>query len=154
MAMTQAKLASELNVMDPTGDSALAAQRLAQAYANYCADATALTPILPAGVELGRVAMQSALLGMNTGGQAVFEAGILAFWTAVAGGLTLSFAAAIAITPPTNAFNFAPAYDLNLAGGVTKAQATANIAAVWHPATIVGGTVSTPGIPVIVTPII
>lgn len=149
MTTTQAKLASELAALVPTGQEAEAAERLALAYAVYAADAEAATPILEAGVEAGQAAMEAALVGMSAPGAGAvkLEAGVKAFWAAVALGLATSFAGATAITPPPFtglALAIQATFDANLAGGASLEDAADALAATIHAA-LPGGTVTTPG---------
>lgn len=101
--MTQGALSTALQGMVPVGDEAAAIVNLVSAYSAYATDATALTPILAAGVLLGESSMAAALVGMSGSGQGAtkFKEGVEAFWVAVAGGLSTSFAGASAISPPT-----------------------------------------------------
>jgi hypothetical protein len=159
MTMVQATLATALANMVPTEDEAAAIQEFADAYEQYALDATALTPILPAGVTLGKNAMIPAMTGISTPGQGAQKMvdGIVAFWGGVAGGLTTSFAAAIAITPPPHASLLAalpPIFASNTSGGLSLSDSMNAIAAPMHANAIVGGTVTTPGGPPVVTPII
>lgn len=160
MVMSANTLAIELQNLVPTDSEEAAANALANAYAVFASDAEALTPILSTGIDLGKVAMIPALTGMsifNQGATAI-QTGVLAFWSAVAAGLTTSFAGALAITPPTGnatlANSLQPVFDANVASNASLVDATNAIAIVMHAAAIVGGTVTTAGVPVIITPIL
>ena len=100
--MIEATLKTELENLAPTNNEAAAISTLTDTYGIYASDATAASPILPTGVELGKTAMAGALVGMSAPGAGIAKipAAIIAFWGAVAGGLASSFAGAIAITPP------------------------------------------------------
>jgi hypothetical protein len=159
MAMSKAKLQTKLSAVVPVATEAAAIENLAEAYAQHVKDdpvgtgAQALTPILAGGVALGKAAMVTALAGMSVSGAAAgkIKAGLQAFWAAVAGGLTTSFASAIAITPPPfSSLNLQAVFDAVTAGDYTQAQAADAIATEIH-ANVGGGTVTTPG--PVVTPI-
>jgi hypothetical protein len=155
--MLQPTLASELEGMTPTDSEATAIQNLVTAYGNYAQAATALSPLLPAGLQLGKTAMQAALTGMSSPGAALASvpAAIIAFWAAVAGGLAASFAGATVIVPPPQATlisDFPSIMAANKSGSLSLAAAAAAVATSWHTNAIVGGTVTTP--PSIVTPIL
>ncbi len=157
MTMVAATLSTELQNMTPSTTEASAITALTDAYGVFAADATALTPILIAGVNLGKAAMAPALVDMSVpgAGAAKMVAGIVAFWVAVAGGLTTSFAGATAIFPPANA-GLQAALDAifltNTAGNLSLADAMTNVANAMHSQAIIGGTVTTAG--PVVTPII
>ncbi len=156
MAMSQSALATELLAMVPVGTEAEAISNLATAYANYAADAEALTPILSTGIDLGKAAMEAALVGMSSpgAGAAIWVSGYQAFWVGIAGGLTLSFVGATAIAPPPFSGLLAvlqPVFDANRALGRDLADSTDALATIIH-ADVIGGTVTTAG--PTVTPII
>lgn len=150
MAMAQATLAAELQNLTPVITEAEAIANWVDAYGAFAAEAEAATPILEDGIDLGKDAMATAMVGMSADGQAStkIEAGIQAFWGAVATGLTSSFAGATAITPPPHA-GLKGALDstflANTSGAVSLEDATDAIATVLHGLAIVGGTVTTPG---------
>jgi hypothetical protein len=150
MALVQNTLATQLQNLAPASVEATAITNLVNAYATYAAGAAALTPILSTGIDLGKAAMQSALVGMSATGAGLVSipAAIVAFWAAVAAGLTASFAGATAITPPphaTLAALFAATCAANTASELSLADSTAAIAANMHENAILGGTVTTAG---------
>lgn len=156
MAMSQSTLALLLQ-NPPQGAEADAIVDIAGAYAEFAEDATALTPILAAGIALGLAAMAPALVGMSDPGKGSekFTDGIQAFWGAVAGGLTTSFVGATAITPPPHAGLKAlldSAFVTNVSNKASLEDATDLIATHMHAQAIIGGTVTTAG--PTVTPII
>ena len=156
MTMLPATLSTELQNMTPSTTEASAITALTDAYGVFAADATASTPILSAGVDLGKAAMAPALVGMSVpnAGAAKMVAGIVAFWVAVAGGLTTSFTGATAIFPPPNAGLQAALdaiFPANTAGNLSLADAMTNVANAMHAQAIIGGTVT---VGPIVTPII
>ncbi len=145
MAMSQATLATELDNLDPTTDEAAAIIILADAYGVFVAEAQAATPILPAGVAMGKAAMAAGLVGMSTdgAGTTLIPAAIIAFWVAVAAGLTTSFAGATLIVPPphaTLASAFAALMPANV--GKSKTDALDAIASLLLTQAIVGGVVT------------
>lgn len=156
MAMSQSTLATELANLAPAPSEAAAIVTLVDAYATFCEDATALSPILAGGITLGRGAMSTALVGMNNSGQgaAKWASGMNAFWTAVAGGLATSFAGATAITPPSPVTSGATQtiFDANRDLERSLVDSTDALATLFHGLAIVGGTVTTVG--PTVTPII
>ncbi len=97
MAMTQAVLSTELQSLGPAASEAVAIANLTSAYATYCEDAQALSPILSTGIDLGIAALELALVGMEAPGAsaAKIASGLDAFWVAVALGLLTSFAGAL-----------------------------------------------------------
>ena len=157
MPMSQSVLADELAKMTPTDQESVAIQRLVDAYGKFASDAMSLTPILPAGVELGKTAMKAALTGMSAPGAGLVSipTSIVAFWGAVAGGLAASFAAATVIVPPPNAAlpaAFPAVMVANTVGSLSRAASTAAMAAGMYADAIIGGTTTTP--PAVVTPIL
>lgn len=151
MSMSAEILALELQNLTPTSDESVAIQRITDSYAIFAEDAEALTPILSTGIDLGKLAMAPALVNISlpNNSATILQAGILAFWSAVAGGLTLSFANATAITPPTGntglATSLQPIFNSNISTRASLEDATEAIAVVIHAAAITGGTVTTPG---------
>jgi hypothetical protein len=157
MSMSKSILANELATLIPVNTEGEAITNLADAYSVYVSDAQALTPILFGGIELGRAAMVPALSGLSLDWENSIQSGVIAFWSAVAGGLATSFASAIAITPPTGNSSLAaalgPVFTSNKEQNKSLIDAAAAVADVMHAAAIAGGTVTTPGAPVVVTPI-
>jgi len=150
MAMAQATLSASLVAeMTPVSSEAAAIANLVAAYSAYAEEAEALTSILGPGVELGEGAMAIALVGMNTpgAGPAKFVAGLQAFWTGVAGGLTTSFLGATAISPIPYAGLLAaltPVWTANQALERSVEDAMDAIATAIH-SQVAGGTVTTSG---------
>lgn len=149
MALAAATLSTALAGAGFTSSDAATAQAWSAAFATYAAGAQAATPILAAGVTLGRTAMESALAGMSAPNQAAprLAAGVAAFWAAVAGGLAASFAGATAITPPTYPGlegALVACFDANRDSAATLAQAMDAITGVMHSIRA-GGSVTTPG---------
>jgi len=160
MAMKEATLSSGLKSLGQyeTEDEAVAA--LVAVYATYVAEAQALTPILPLGVEAGKNAMVLALEGIKESvdistGAIKLVAAVNAFWGAVSLGLTASFAGAVAVVPPLHASmvgDLIPLLTDNLANNRSLSDAVDAIAGIWHNQTVSGGKVITP--PNISTPIV
>lgn len=157
MAMSQSVLSTQLAAsMGPAATESAAIDNLVAAYAIYAADATALTSILSAGIDLGKTAMASALVGMSApgAGAAKFVDGFQEFWVGVAGGLTASFAGATAISPPPFAGLLAalqPVFDANRDLARSLEDSMDALATAIH-LEVTGGTVTTAG--PTVTPII
>jgi hypothetical protein len=106
MPMDADILAAELKKMEPTGDDVIAAQRFADAFDTYFADAVAgAVTANPAGRELCKEAMAAVLTGMSipNASAAVMTAGVSAYWAAVLPSLV--FTGATAITPPPGLTN-------------------------------------------------
>lgn len=158
MAMLQSTLSTQLQNMAPAAAEATAITNLVNAYGTYASAAAAgAVPITPAGVNLGKAAMQAALVGMSAPGAGITKIplAVVQFWVAVAGGLATSFAGALAITPPPNAglaALLAATFPANVSGNKTLAQAADAIATNMHTQAIIGGTVTLPG--PVVTPIL
>ena len=151
MAMSQGALAAQLVNLAPAATEAAAIATLADAYAVFAGDAVAgAVPITPAGVGLGKAAMQLALVGISTpgAGSAVLTGAVQAFWAAVAGGLATSFAGATAIVPPPHAglqVLLDATFAANTASQASQAAATDAVATVLYNQAIVGGTATFPG---------
>lgn len=158
MSMSANILALELQNLLPTSDEDTAIQRIVDAYAIFASDAEALTPILSTGIDLGKEAMIPALVGISipNNGAIAWQTGVIAFWNAVALGLTLSFSGATTINPPTGNSSLEttlqPVFDNNTITRASIENATEDMANVIQTAAIVGGFVTTPG--PITTPII
>lgn len=153
MVMSKTKLEGKLASIVPVGTEAEAIANFANAYADHVLDvplgtgAQAATPIQAGGVALGKAAMIAALTGMNDPGAAAgkLKSGLQAFWNAVAGGLTTSFAGATAITPPPfSAIDLQPVFDYVRDNELTQPQAMDLIAQEIH-SNVSGGSVTTPG---------
>jgi len=149
--MSQSVLATQLLNLVPSASELSAAVALANAYGVFATDAVAgAVPITIAGVALGKAAMLSALTGMSMpgAGAAVLTAAVQAFWTAVAGGLATSFAAAAAIVPPPHAglqALLSSTFITNTASDATQAAATNVVATNFFNQVLVGGSVTFPG---------
>lgn len=162
MAMSQSTLASNLETLEPSDSATVAANRIADAYDSYASDAQTSTtnaPLLPAGRALGKTAMVAALIaepGLSSPGAAVgiLVSAHLAFWAAVAGGLTTSFLGATAIVPPlftSLSTNLTADFLANTNGSKSLEDSVDDIADSIHSGSISGGTVT---IGAVVEPII
>ncbi len=151
MAMSQSVLAAQLLNLVPSPTEAAAVITLANAYGVFAAGAVAgAVAITAPGVALGKAAMQAALVGMSapSAGAVVLTAAVQAFWAAVAAGLSTSFPAATAVTPPPHAGLQAllvSTFAANTAAGADLATATQAVATALHNQAIIGGTVAFPG---------
>jgi len=158
MAMTQAKLADELKALDPTDSEPSAISNLATAYANFALDAVGNgIPVVPAGVELGKTAMASALTGMSTNGLTAIPTAVIAFWGALCAGFATSFPGSAGATPPPHASltaSFAPLMAANASGGLSKDAAMDALATLLYGEAIIGGIVLLPGTPPVPGPIL
>lgn len=160
MALVQATLETGLLNLTPTDQEATAITRLVDAYGTYASTATgAGVLITAAGVTLGKNAMASVLVGMSASnaGRAKIPAACLAFWTAVCASFVVSFPGSIAATPPphvTLPTSFPTTIDANMSGSLSLADSASAIAGVIHADALVGGTVTLPGTPPIVGPIL
>lgn len=149
--MSQATLATELLNLTPTATEAGAVAALTDAYGVYAAEATANgVPLSAAGVDLGKAAMATALVGMSDpdAGLTKIPAAVAAFWSAVATGGPTSFAGATAVTPPphtTLPADFEALMTSNTAASVTSQEAADSLAEILHTGATVGGTVTFPG---------
>ena len=157
MALSEAVLAQELLSLGPATTEAEAITSLSDAYSAYAEDAESnALPLLPTGLALGVTALQDALAGMNTPGQAAafIANGIIAFWVAVAGGLSSSFSGATVIVPPPHAgleVSLGGLFAANIVNRVTQEEAAEGLAGLLHPLAITGGTVTfgVPSFPII-----
>ncbi len=160
MTMAAATLANELLNLDPVDTEAAAITTLADAYAVFAAQAQAGPQTITAtGVNLGKAAMSAALIGVSSpgAGAAVLTTAIQAFWAAVAGGLATSFAGAIAITPPPHSSltaQLSSTFSTNTSTTADKPTATSAIASDMYSEAVIGGTVTYPGGPPPVFPIL
>jgi len=160
MVMLQATLSTQLQNMAPTGVEATAITNLVNAYGTFASSATGNgIPLTPAGVTLGKNAMSAALIGMSadSAGLTSIPLACVAFWGAVCTGFAVSFPSSIAATPPPHAAlsaAFAALMPANTSGDVTLAQAADSIATIMHTDAITGGTVTLPGTPPVVGPIL
>lgn len=148
--MLPATLATAMLNLVPAATELEAAQVLADAYGTFASTAAAgAVPITPLAITNGKTAMTAALVGMSASGAgaAKIAAGVIAFWGAVAAGLTTSFAGAVVITPPPNAglaAALSAQFASNIATMASQAVATASIASVMAAQAIIGGTVTFP----------
>lgn len=160
MPLTQSTLADGLKTMTPTGDESVAIQRMVDAYGDYASEATgAGIAITTAGVELGKAAMSPVLVGMSAPFAAIAKipASIISFWGAVCTGFAVSFPGSVAATPPPHASlaaAFAALMPANVAARLNTDQAMDAVAAIMHTDATIGGTVTLPGTPPVVGPII
>lgn len=151
MAMSPSVLATQLLNLVPAATEAEAVVTIANAYSVFATDAQAgAVPITPAGVALGKAAMQAALVGMSVpgAGAIVLTSAVQAFWGAVAAGLATSFAAAISIVPPPHTGLQAllvSTFATNTSTEATQAAATNAVAVDFYSEAIVGGGVTFPG---------
>ncbi len=149
MSLSQPTLETAFESLVNTTSEAAAITALVNAFNTYAAGAQAATPVLAAGLTLGRAAMSSALVGMNASGAgaAKVATAIKAFWTAVAGGLATSFAGATAIVAPYQTLTTTHVQDAFTASknaGSSLAASADALAAAIHPKRT-GGTVTTAG---------
>lgn len=149
MTMSSSTLASALASVANSSSEASAIAALSSAFSSYFDDAQALTTITPAGVALGNAAFQSALVGVNAPGQgaAKIRGAVMAFWSAVVGGLATSFTGATAIVAPFLALTTSElqaVFDANRSSSLSTAASANSIASVIHARSI-GGSVTTPG---------
>lgn len=150
MAMAQATLSTALLALVPVPTEAEAIVAFADAIETYALQANAATPILAAGVTLGKAAMPAAMAGLSFSGAsaAKYQDGLQAFWDAVAGGGTVSFAGAVTIGPPSMAglsATLQSVFDANRDQARSLADSMDAIATAIHAATVPGGSVTTPG---------
>lgn len=155
MSMSSSVLASELLAVQPEALEPDAIENLAEAFANYCKDAAALTPILAPAIATAKTAFIGAASGLSNSGAGAGKivAAIQAFWTSIAAGGTSSFAGATAISPAFSSLSagaISPVFTANIDGALSQSAATSALALAIH-ATRTGGTVTTAG--PVVTPI-
>jgi len=155
MPMSSATLSTQLQTLAPTGDEVTAVTRLAQAWQTYFSDAAAGAVPFVSTVPAAKAAMAAALVGMSVTGAVAIQAGVAAFWGALAASPTLYFPTATVVTPPPNLATIAavlvPVFLANTVGSLSLQDACDAIAAVLHVANI-GGSATLPG--PVVTPIL
>lgn len=151
--MSELTLKNALIAIAPSATEAEAITALVDAYGIFAADAEAgVLPLLLVGLDAGKAAMATKLVGMNGAGAGLVKIpqGIISFWGAVALGLSTSFAGATVITPPphaTLAAEFTAAALFNVTNDSTEDDAAELIAGIMYNNAILGGTV-TVGVPV------
>ncbi|MCP4600176.1 MAG: hypothetical protein GY847_06515 [Proteobacteria bacterium] len=147
--MSQTTLASELEALEPADNEAAAIQTFSSAYENYASTATGNgITLTPAGLALGKAAMESGLVGMSVSGTTVIPTACIAFWVAVCTAFAVSFPTSIAATPPPHVAlpaAFAALMPLNTTNEVTLEEAAASMASIIHTGAVTGGTVTLPG---------
>lgn len=160
MALDENTLAVELAAMLATEDEADAIQFFTDAYEVYLLDAEAgPVTITPAGIALGKTAAAAAMVGMSAAnaGLSIIPNAIITWWTTMAASPAVTFPGAIAMVPPPHAgilAGFAPIMVSNTASELETGPATANVATLFHSQAIVGGTITLPGAPPTIHPIV
>ena len=155
--MSSTVLQDAFDAMEPFATEEEAITALVDAYGLFAADATANgVPLLTLGLEAGKAAMAFALIDMNEEGAGLVKIplGIVAFWEAVASGLSSSFAGATAIVPPPHAGfaeSFASVAATNVETEASKEDASAIITFLLYSNAIIGGAVTftTPVFPIL-----
>jgi hypothetical protein len=160
MAMSQNTLKSEFTGMGLYGTEVDAIDAWTLAWSKYFEDAeTNGIPVEVTALLSAESAMRSALVGMSQFGQgaAKIQAGIIAWWGAIAAAPITFFPGAILVTPPPGLGGIAAAlavvFASNIAGSVSKEDAYSAIAGALHPLNL-GGTATFPGAPPPVFPIL
>jgi len=160
MPMVEATLASELEALVPADNEPAAINALVTAYGNYASAAIGNgIPLAPAGVESGKAAMTGALVGMSApgAGLAKIPAACAAFWAAVCTGFAVSFPGTIAAVPPPHAAlagALPPIMVANKNGSKSLKDSASAMATPIHTDATTGGTVTLPGAPPVVGPIL
>jgi len=153
-------LRDQLLALAPIDNESAAITTLTNAYGVYAQAAVAGgVPLTPAGVALGKAAFGPLLTGMsvNNAGLSKIPAALRAFWVGVAATPAISFVGAIAVTPPPHGgFEsiFTALMSINTINQSDLANSALAVANVFHAGAIVGGTVTLPGAPPIVVPIL
>lgn len=146
--MVQATLAAQLQNMTPTDQESVAIATLVAAYGTFASTASAGPSVItPAAITAGKAAMQPALTGMSSSGQAatIIAAAIQAFWVAAA--TPAGFPPAIAVVPPPNAGLAAllsATFTSNTSGDLSLAAAANTVATDMYNQAIIGGTALIP----------
>lgn len=165
MALVQATLKSGLEAMSATDSEATSIQRFVDAWDDYWAGASVAGVPANAGTySAGLSAMQGAMSGMSTSGAgaAKIQAGITAFWGAIAQSPTTIWTTAPItlvppITPPPGLSGIAAAltstFATNTSGSLSLSDSAAAVAAVLHSAGGFGAVVSGSVIPAPPAPI-
>ena len=153
MAMSSGTLSTQLQNLAPAGDEPTAIGHLADAWHTYFSSAQAgAVPYAPSSVP--RDAMAGAMTGLSTTGSVAIQAGVTAYWVAVAAGGPVFFPTATLVTPAPGLAGIAaalvPVFLANTLGSLDLASSCSAIATVLHPLNL-GGTATLPG--PVVTPI-
>jgi len=161
MTLSAATLAAELEALEPTSNASEAIERLAYAWEAYFGDATVgVTAVADGTLTAARAAMVGAMPGLSVDAAAAIQAGITAWWTAVAGSAAVIWAGNAppvlsATVPPSLATIGAAltaAFSANTAASADLATAANVIANVLHPLTL--GAVASIGPPASTLPIL
>lgn len=123
----------------PFNDEAGAIAAWTAAWVQYMGQAGAGVPVNALALEgAPAAAMRAALVGMSTqdAGANIIQAGITAFWGAMAASPIAYFAAATIITPPPSlgmiAENIRGIFETNTRGNLPQAEALMNLAVALH----------------------
>jgi len=161
MPLSQSKLATELEAMEPAGDELTAIQNFATAFNNYFKDATAGVPAIPATLDPAKSAMVGAMTGLSITGAAAIQAGITAYWGVVAlSGATIWILVPpiAAVTPPPGlgglVASLAAAFTANTVGALDLIASAAAIAAAIHSTQSGALALITPPPPNVTVPIV
>ena len=147
MTMLSATLKSNLLAMGLFDNEPDAIAAWAGAFKTYFSSASAgPVPVVAAALTSPEAAMKGAMVGLSTGGAAVLQAGILAFWGAL-NPVATYFPAGLTITPPVGLAGLAASLGAVFAANVVGAKSAVDsydaIAAAIHAANA-GGIVAFP----------
>lgn len=155
--MSQSTMQQQLITLAPAATETAAAQALAQAYANFAAQATSNgVPILPSAISIAQEVMIPALIGMSApfAGAQIVQNAVQLFWVTIAGLLSSAFTGATAIVPPANAalaVGLQTVASANIASALDQNDACSALATVFYSQAIIGGLVTfvTPTFPIL-----
>jgi len=146
------KLGDELEAeITATDTESTARQAWADAWLEYFTDAQIAVPSLPiltAALDATRDVMRDAMTGLSTTGAAAIQAGLVAWWGAMAAAPSAYFTGATVITPPTGiasiATGLATVFAANTTAALSLEDSADAIAGVMHTANALG-TATFPG---------
>jgi hypothetical protein len=149
MVLAATTLGDELKSMALFGNESDAISAWAASYREYFEGATANgVTVLSAALVAPEAAMIGAMTGLSTGGALSIQAGIVAFWTALALLPAAAWPTSILITPPPLLAGIAaalePVFLANTTGGLSKDASMSAIATAIHTNSLTGS-VTWPG---------
>lgn len=151
MPLQAAKLAAELEAIEPSGDDATAARDWANAFITYLVDmSTNGIPAIPSPIDATKSIMEASLTGMSLAGLTPlrFQAAVAAVWGILAPAASSIWPGAVAITPPTGNAGIAAAMlavaPINVVGNLSKKDSVRALAEAIHTTQITGGFVEFP----------
>jgi hypothetical protein len=149
MALSQSTLKAKLLDMGLFSTEPAACAAWAHAYRLYFASAAAgAVPVVPSALDAPENAMKGGMTGLSVTGPAAIQAGVLAFWTSLAGVAASAFPASTTVTPPAGVSalsgTLTAVFAANMAGSKSAADSYDAIATAIHAASAGGQAVFPP----------